>query len=86
MRMSRDVEIVAAAVFSMEKLGDIPIETLAQLELGGASQHDIERFKEIVGHIEALPVDIQMSLSAVASSVSLEDNVSGTPIFSMSGK
>jgi hypothetical protein len=67
MRMSRDVEIVAATIFSMEKLEDIPIGKLSDLELEGAPQHEIERFKQIVCHIEALPVDIQYGLSAVAT-------------------
>ena len=67
MRMSRDAELVAAAIFSAEHVEIEPIKCLADLELDPDRKQHVVRFGEIVGYIEALPYDIQGRLADVAS-------------------
>ncbi len=67
MRMSRDAELVAAAIFSAEHVELEPVKCLADLDLNPDLKKHVERFSEIVGHVEALPFDIQQLLADVAS-------------------
>jgi hypothetical protein len=66
MRMSRDVEIIAAAVFSGEHLELQPITCLADLDLNKELQKHVKRFEEIVVQLSSLPADIQSGLAEVA--------------------
>jgi hypothetical protein len=67
MRMSRDVDLIAAAIFSAEHVELEPIKCLADLDLNPARTQHVQRFGEIVGHLQALPFDIQHRLADVAA-------------------
>ena len=66
MRMTRDVELIAAAVFSDEHLEIGAIKCLADLELNADLKQHVARFEEIATHISSLPADIQFRLAEVA--------------------